>query len=118
MNPEPNPTPAPWRARLSESGHDHEILSPDNVVIAKVYARTHEPDNLEPPYGSISEAEGRANAAAIVQAINTREAALRAFLRALGYFQQLACGQQPIPSAAQLQDIIAAAIIKATEAPK
>jgi hypothetical protein len=115
---EPIPTPPPWRALLSYNGHDHHITSPDNVIIAKIYARPHNDPDPEPPHGSVSEAEGRANALAIVRAVNTQEQMLRALLIALSYLlpDRPHVTDAPPHTQAEIVDILAAAIRAATEA--
>ena len=117
--PTPIPTPPPWRALLSYNGHDHHITSPDNVIIAKIYARPHNDPDPEPPHGSVSEAEGRANALAIVRAVNTQEQMLRALCIALQHLMPPPpIGQRLIHTQAEAVDIIAAAIFAATQAVK
>lgn len=116
MSQEHNPTPAPWTARLSENGHDHHITGPDNMVLAKVYARPGSELDPEPPYGSVAEAEGRANAHAIVRAINTHDQMLRALLVALSQLMPaLPPGMQPVRTRAETVDMVAEAIKAATQ---
>lgn len=109
------PTPTPWKARLSHNGHDHTITGPDNVALAKVYARPHETGGAEPAYGTVGAAEGRANAAAIVQAINTHDTMLRALLVALSHLMPvLPPGMLPVRTQAEACNMVAAAIQAAT----
>ena len=64
----------------------------------------------------MGEAEGTANARAIVQAINTREVMLRALLAALGHLLPAPPpGLLPTRTSAEVADIVAAAIRAATE---